>query len=254
MTDRVDAGMTEGWDDADTARCRACQEKGEPFALAMAFQPIVDVERETVFAYEALVRGPNGEPAADILAAVTPENRYAFDQQCRVTAIEAAVAAGILDTDALVSINFLPNAVYSPKACIQLTLATARANALPTDRLMFEFTEHERMTDTAHVSRIIDCYAKMGFATAIDDFGAGHAGLGLLANFRTSHIKLDMDLIPRHRRQPRAANHSRGDNDHGATAGRRRHRRRDRDGGRTGHAHRTRHPATCRALSSRIPR
>jgi EAL domain-containing protein (putative c-di-GMP-specific phosphodiesterase class I) len=35
----------------------------------------------------------------------------------------------------------------------------------------------------------------MGFGTAIDDFGAGHAGLGLLAKFQTDYIKLDMDLI-----------------------------------------------------------
>ncbi|WP_445326824.1 EAL domain-containing protein [Sphingobium sp. AN558] len=35
----------------------------------------------------------------------------------------------------------------------------------------------------------------MGFGTAIGDFGAGHAGLGLLAKFRTDYIKLDMDLV-----------------------------------------------------------
>lgn len=166
-------------------------------ALAMAFQPIVDAEAEAggVYAYEALVRGANGEGAAEILSRVTPENRYAFDQQCRVAAIEGAVAAGILATDARLSINFLPNAVYSPAACIQLTLKTAQAAGFPPDRLIFEFTEGEEMADTDHVKHIVETYRKMGFATAIDDFGAGHAGLGLLAKFQTDIIKLDMDLI-----------------------------------------------------------
>ncbi len=36
---------------------------------------------------------------------------------------------------------------------------------------------------------------QMGFATALDDFGAGHAGLGLLAKLRTDVVKLDMELI-----------------------------------------------------------
>ena len=175
--------------------CQGCTSKPEQLDIAMAFQPIVDIETGRPFAYEALVRGPQGEAAADVLGRVTPATRYAFDQQCRVSAIEGAVTAGILDTDARLSINFLPNAVYSPLACIQLTLKTARAVGFPTDRLIFEFTENEEMSDTDHVKNIVETYRKMGFATAIDDFGAGHAGLGLLANFQTDFIKLDMDLI-----------------------------------------------------------
>jgi len=176
--------------------CSGCRD-GIDFEIpfAMAFQPIVDVSTGLPFAFEALVRGSNGEGAADVLARVTPENRYAFDQQCRVAAIKGAVAAGILDTGAKLSINFLPNAVYSPLACIQLTLKTARSARLPTERLIFEFTENEEMVDTVHVKTIVESYQRMGFGTAIDDFGAGHAGLGLLAKFQTDYIKLDMELI-----------------------------------------------------------
>ena len=175
--------------------CQGCQSQAHQFDIAMAFQPIVDIQTGRPFAFEALVRGVNGEGAGEVLGRVTPENRYAFDQQCRVAAIEGAVAAGILDTDARLSINFLPNAVYSPVACIQLTLKTAQKTGFPTDRLIFEFTENEEMVDSDHVGTIIDSYRKMGFGTAIDDFGAGHAGLGLLAKFQTDYIKLDMDLI-----------------------------------------------------------
>ncbi|MEO9130718.1 MAG: EAL domain-containing protein [Sphingomonas sp.] len=161
----------------------------------MAFQPIIDLESGMPFAFEALVRGPAGESAADVLGQVTDETRYAFDQQCRAAAIEQAVAAGILETDARLSINFLPNAVYSPTACIQLTLKTAKQTGLPTSRLIFEFTENERMGDTGHVANIVETYRRMGFATAIDDFGAGYAGLGLLATFQPDIIKIDMELI-----------------------------------------------------------
>jgi EAL domain-containing protein (putative c-di-GMP-specific phosphodiesterase class I) len=176
--------------------CHGCRD-GKSFDLpfSMAFQPIVDIALGTPFAYEALVRGPGGESAPSILEQVTEVSRYGFDQQCRVKAIEAATRAGILATPARLSINFLPNAVYSAAACIQLTLKTARANAFPTNRLIFEFTENEEMADPAHVARIIATYRQMGFGTAIDDFGAGHAGLNLLARFQTDMIKLDMELI-----------------------------------------------------------
>lgn len=176
--------------------CEGCRDgAGLDFDFSMAFQPIVDMETGQPFAYEALVRGPAGESALSVLSQVTEENRYAFDQQCRVRAIETASRAGILDGPARLSINFLPNAVYSPLACIQLTLKTAAAHGFPTDRLIFEFTENEQMADPAHVANIVASYQKMGFGTALDDFGAGHAGLNLLARFQTDIIKLDMDLI-----------------------------------------------------------
>jgi EAL domain-containing protein (putative c-di-GMP-specific phosphodiesterase class I) len=64
----------------------------------------------------------------------------------------------------------------------------------PTQNIMFEFTEVERL-DTAHVLNILRVYRSMGFKTAIDDFGAGYAGLGLLSAFQPDLVKLDMDLI-----------------------------------------------------------
>jgi EAL domain-containing protein (putative c-di-GMP-specific phosphodiesterase class I) len=176
--------------------CEGCR-NGTSFAqeFTMAFQPIVDVETGRAFAYEALIRTPDGRPAGEVLRHVTPENRYAFDQSCRVKAIELAARAGLIETGARLSINFLPNAVYSPKACIQLTLATAAATQFPTDRLLFEFTENEPMLDADHVANIVRTYAEMGFGTALDDFGAGHAGLTLLARFQPDVIKLDMELV-----------------------------------------------------------
>lgn len=174
--------------------CGACGEAAPTFDLRMAFQPIVDVRSGGVFAYEALVRGPGGESAGEVLDGIGPDAIYAFDQQCRVAAIRQAVEAGIVASGAKLSINFMPNAVYSPLACIQLTLRTAAEVDLPTDRLLFEFTETEKM-DADHVGRIVEAYRSLGFATALDDFGAGHSGLGLLARFVPDYIKIDMELV-----------------------------------------------------------
>ena len=160
----------------------------------MAFHPIIDLQRQVVWGYEALVRGVAGEGAGQILAMVDDVNRYKFDQACRVTAIELARSL-FPDTEARLSINFMPNAVYEPAACIRATLDAARRVGFSHRRIMFEFTENERMTDTAHVQRIVAEYRRQGFATAIDDFGAGYAGLNLLASFQPDFIKLDMELI-----------------------------------------------------------
>ena len=168
----------------------------------MAFQPIVDVEAKTVFAYEALVRGPEGQGAGWVLEQVTMENRYRFDQSCRVTAITLAAKLGLAETGASLSINFMPGAVYSPAACIQLTLRTAREVGFPLDRLIFEVTEGEEVTDSGHLTSIVKEYQKHGFRVALDDFGAGYAGLNLMVALDSEIVKLDMALARNVHRRP----------------------------------------------------
>ncbi len=175
--------------------CEGCRDgAGFELPFSMAFQPIVDVARQAIFAHEALVRGPGGEGAYTILSQVADGNRYAFDQQCRVKAIELATALDLARDGARLSINFMPNAVYEPRACIRLTLATAMRTGFPLDRIIFEFTEDEKL-DTNHLLNILRTYRSMGFKTAIDDFGAGYAGLGLLTQFQPDIVKLDMELV-----------------------------------------------------------
>lgn len=174
--------------------CRNADANSFAIPFTMAFQPIVDIAKGSIWGYESLVRGVAGESAFQVLSQLTPENRYAFDQACRVKAIELA-GQKLADPMAKLSINFLPNAVYEPKACIRATLGAAAKANFDTKRLMFEFTENERMDDIGHVKNIVSEYKRMGFTTALDDFGAGYAGLALLAEFQTDLIKIDMELI-----------------------------------------------------------
>ncbi len=182
--------------EAQKRKCTACRDGTElGFDFTMAYQPIVDLARKRVWGYEALVRGPNGEPAYSVLEKVNDETLYAFDQACRVKAIELAGALIPDDAETKLSINFKPNAVYEPSACIRATLNAARNTGFNRAQLMFEFTEDEQMRDIAHVRKIVEAYKEFGFTTAIDDFGAGHAGLTLLADLLPDLIKIDMALI-----------------------------------------------------------
>jgi EAL domain-containing protein (putative c-di-GMP-specific phosphodiesterase class I) len=173
--------------------CSACRDgNGLVFPISMAFQPIVDMNTRQVFAHEALVRGIAGESAGSLIARVDAHNRYAFDQSCRIKAVEWAAG---LQLPARLSINFMPNAVYRAETCIQATLEAARRYNFPLERIIFEVTEQEQVLDIPHLTNILRAYRQQGFMTAIDDFGAGYAGLNLLADFQPDLIKLDMDLI-----------------------------------------------------------
>ena len=173
--------------------CKQCLESVDlGFDFTMAFQPIVRCSTQEIFGYEALVRGLHNEPAATIIAQVNDDNRYRFDQLCRIKAIALAARLAI---PSMVSINFLPNAVYRPERCIRTTLEAANEHHFPLNRIMLEFTESEKVHDHRHTQAIVEHYRSLGFTTAIDDFGSGYSGLNLLAGFRTDIVKIDMELL-----------------------------------------------------------
>jgi EAL domain-containing protein (putative c-di-GMP-specific phosphodiesterase class I) len=187
--------------------CGACRDPQSLFPFTMAFQPIVDVEAARIVGHEALVRGPGGEGAASVLGQVTAENRYTFDQACRVKAIELAAGLG-LDGD--LGINFLPNAVYEPRACIRRTLDAAARTGFPPHRLTFEFVENEHVSDAGHTLRIIEEYKRQGFKVALDDFGTGYSNLWQIAELKPDILKIDRRLVANCDGHPRMVSVLRG--------------------------------------------
>jgi EAL domain-containing protein (putative c-di-GMP-specific phosphodiesterase class I) len=163
--------------------------------IRMAFQPIVDLRGNAVFAYEALLRGEHGEPAATIMRQVTEENRFAFDNACRKQSVIQASELCIQDVPASLSVNVCPCVVDSPDACIERTLDIADHLHFPVSKLILEITEHERLHDYVYLNHLVEKFRGYGIRTAIDDFGAGPAALATLEEIETDIIKLDMALV-----------------------------------------------------------
>lgn len=177
----------------DESSCEECScNAGLGFSFSFAFQPIVDVGNKSVYAYEALVRGPDGDGSLSVLSQVNDQNRYAFDQICRVKAVKLAAK---LDMQAMLSINFMPNAVYNPEYCIRTTLAAARASGFDTRKIIFELIETEGLNSLNHLVGIIKAYQEMGFKTALDDFGTGYSRYNILVASPPDILKLDMEIV-----------------------------------------------------------
>lgn len=184
----------------DESHCEQCAcGNGLDFSFTFAFQPIVDADNKTVFAYEALVRGTNGEGAMSVLANVNETNRYSFDQICRVKAVKLAAK---LDMQPRLSINFMPNAVYKAEYCIRTTLAAAKTYNFDTRKIIFEMIENEDLSSVEHLSSIIEAYQSMGFSTAIDDFGAGYSRFNIMILSPPDLLKIDMGLIRNIHKEP----------------------------------------------------
>jgi EAL domain-containing protein (putative c-di-GMP-specific phosphodiesterase class I) len=150
------------------------------------------MEAGEVFAYEALVRGPNGEPASSVLGALKAENLYRFDCEARSVAVRLAASLGLRCG---LSLNFLPRTLDAIPDGISSTLQTASECGLPAKQVILEVTEGEIIADAVGFAAKINSFRSLGVRLAIDDFGAGYAGLNLLADFQPDIVKLDMALI-----------------------------------------------------------
>ena len=172
---------------------------GVNFDFSFAFQPIVNANTRQVIAFEALVRGPEGEPSADVFCRVPRTKLYGFDQACRVKAIKLARR---LNMQTRLNLNLFPNALYRTAFNIRATLQASLDCGFPTENIVFEVSEAEKLVDYARVVDIFEAYEGFGFQTAIDDFGTGYSGLKLLVEYQPNYIKLDRNLIANIDRDP----------------------------------------------------
>ena len=162
------------------------------FEFSFAFQPIVDILNRQIISYEALVRGPHGEPSAAVFAQVSRDNFAKFDEVCRQKAIHLASR---LKIPSRLNLNMTASSMYEVDMSITATFRASLQNGIPVENIIFEVIEYESLIDNRNLLKYLKIIQDFGFKTAVDDFGAGHSGLTLLVQYQPNFIKLDRQLI-----------------------------------------------------------
>lgn len=164
--------------------------------LHSLFQPIIDLKAGVVIGYEALLRGPSDSPlhAPTALFAVADRcGRLAeLDRLCREVHIENFAARNL---PGKLFLNVCPATLMQADFRSGMTRRVLRGFGLTPDQVVIELTEHYPIEDFAPVQRAIAHYRSMGFAVAIDDLGAGYAGLRLWSELRPDFVKFDRHFI-----------------------------------------------------------
>jgi EAL domain-containing protein (putative c-di-GMP-specific phosphodiesterase class I) len=158
--------------------------------LTMAYQPVVDVAAGKVFGYEALMRTSEKaypSPLA-VLEAAERLDRLP-DLGRRIREIVAAQTAQAPELSAvLVNLHprdLLDDQLFDPKAPLS---TVAR-------RVILEVTERSLLEDVPNPHARIARLRSLGFRVAVDDLGAGYAGLNSFAQLEPDVVKLDLSLV-----------------------------------------------------------
>jgi EAL domain-containing protein (putative c-di-GMP-specific phosphodiesterase class I)/CheY-like chemotaxis protein len=158
--------------------------------MTVAFQPIVHLGERRVFGYEALMRTDEPSmphPGAVLGAAERLDRLDDLGQRVRLLAAEAFDRA---PDDALLFVNLhtrdlLDKTLYDPAS--RLTKMASR--------VVLEVTERSTIDDVKDIQIRVAALRRLGFRIAIDDLGAGYAGLSSFAALEPEIVKLDMSLV-----------------------------------------------------------
>ena len=111
--------------------------------------------------------------------------------ELELLAIKRAVAElDSLPSDAFISLNVSPTAASS--AALDAILAR-----VPGRRTVLELTEHTGVRDYDGLRVCLDRFRERGVRIAVDDAGAGYAGLQHILSLQPDVIKLDITLTRR---------------------------------------------------------
>jgi EAL domain-containing protein (putative c-di-GMP-specific phosphodiesterase class I) len=156
-------------------------------APAMLFQPIVDVRSGAVIGMEALARFA-AEPRRSPDRWFAEAAEVGLGIELEVTAVRTALAElDNLPSGAYLSVNASPATATSG-------LLRDALSEVPGERVVLEVTEHAHVEDYEALGWALDVLRAQGIRLAVDDAGAGYAGLQHILRLAPDIIKLDISL------------------------------------------------------------
>ena len=175
---------TSSYTEAQYAEVVALLER--PDSVKAVFQPLVDLATGRVVGYEALSRfnAPVGRPPDQWFAQA---HRCGLGPELEALAVETALSVAARPPGTFLCLNLSPTALSSQVV----------RDVLPEEMegLVVEITEQEMVSDADALSEILSSLRARGARIALDDAGAGYAGLQQVMRLELDTIKLDRSLV-----------------------------------------------------------
>jgi EAL domain-containing protein (putative c-di-GMP-specific phosphodiesterase class I) len=158
--------------------------------MFMVFQPIVSVAQRRPIAYESLLRTDEPSLKNPMAFVAAAEHLKRLNELGRK--VRALVAEQLKDApDGVDSfVNLHPLDIGDPSLFDPASPLSAFSS-----RVVLELTERAGLDDVDDIPGRMARLRKMGFRLAVDDLGAGYAGLSSVATLAPDVIKLDVTLI-----------------------------------------------------------
>lgn len=164
--------------------------------VSVLFQPIVALCEHAVYGYEALARGPEDSPLHAPLPLFQAAERQQRLAELELLARERAIERfGRQGLSGKLFLNVSPQVLLDPGFRSGRTLDFLEGAGMGPKQVVIEITEHHPIEDFQLMRDAVAHYREMGFAIAIDDLGAGYAGLRQWSELSPDFVKIDRHFI-----------------------------------------------------------
>jgi EAL domain-containing protein (putative c-di-GMP-specific phosphodiesterase class I) len=179
-----------------TARRRELRRILQSKDILIRYQPIVRLGDGSVFGYEALSCGPEGDLFQN------PEMLFSFAEKTdqivdleRLCRTESVRGAARLPRGHKLFLNCSAHGITDAEGLSAALLGHAEGSGLAPADVVLEITERVAVTAWNEFRRRIDSLREMGFRVAIDDMGAGYSSLHSVAEVDPDFLKFDIALV-----------------------------------------------------------
>lgn len=158
--------------------------------LWIAFQPIVRASDRSIFGYEALLRSEDPSMSGPGPLIHAAERLGELNRLGRAVRQRAARSLRESERPCTMFVNLHPQDLLDPDLHNDEAALTSVA-----ERVVLEITERSAITDVENARALAMGLRNRGFRIAVDDLGAGYAGLNSFALLEPEFVKLDMTLV-----------------------------------------------------------
>ena len=164
--------------------------------LSVVFQPILSIDKQSIYAYEGLVRGPENSPLHspnDLFdTAVQRQCLSRLDQLCCKTIIRRFAE---LRLPGCLFLNVDPRSFSETSFTPERILTYLQEDYIDPRRVVIEITETHRFKDLSLLEMALRRYRNIGLKLALDDLGSGYSGLTLWHEINPEFVKIDRHFI-----------------------------------------------------------
>ncbi len=164
--------------------------------ILSVFQPIVNIAQQSIHGYEALSRGPSDSPLHSplMLFDVAERGRRLCELEllCRQLAMRRFCSQRL---PGKIFLNASPVTLLQAANHPEQTLAMLERVGLTPGQVVIELTERHPLDDYDIIREATRHYRSLGFEIAIDDLGAGYAGLRMWSELRPDYVKIDRHFV-----------------------------------------------------------
>ncbi|MEM1166029.1 MAG: EAL domain-containing protein [Planctomycetota bacterium] len=169
----------------------------EQRTLEFEYQPILEIDGDGVFGYEAFLRGNVDGISIGAQEVLLAADAHGCLKDLDRVAREAAIEQGaqIVRRGHALFVNFLPLTVADPIDGLSSTFATIDRSALDPDRIVLELVGCQIASDVSHASSMLEKYRDLGLRISVDDFEGDIRSLDMIDRLRPEFVKLSASIV-----------------------------------------------------------